>query len=323
MTNLKQAHIAIALALSCVFAPAALAQSKKGAATPAPEIKGKVAVMEPVGAANITQGNKRAVRGAISAYISRDGSGYEELDRSFMDKVREELGKQYESDMIDDSTAIEIGKQFGATHVAASEIFNEDGETILTIAIIDARSGKRNTGEDTFPTGNNQNLAERTRLLMSRLLGIPTDEQIKEKKEAEKQPKEKSSEGGGGFGKFMQGLGQGAGAVIALGGGSGGSGRSVKPLAGTVDDTAVRYEVSLVDDGRSVRVRFDAKSVNTRYNYILVTWELDGAANIRGAGEQTTRIKVNTIEDVILSVSNSGQSVNFGRFLVKKVNYAY
>jgi len=316
MPNLKQAHIAIALAISCISAPAVLAQSKKGRQPDAPAAipdsqKKIVAVLEPAGAANVTDMNKEIARGTLEDYISRSLE-YKVVDRSSTDQILEELGYQRQSGMIPDGDAKKLGQQLGADFVAVSRILKEGGQANITIAIINVESGVKKARNGFLKSDDNEAIADQFEKLAADLLGIKT------KAEEKAPPPEPPKKPNPLIPIITRVFEEPINDLKSVG--------SNTLLQGNVQGTRVRYEVRLDDDGVSVRVRFNAKGVDSKqtngHNHIHIKWALDGSANIKGADDQFISLQINTIRDVTLYARDPSQPVKLGRFLVKELGYA-
>lgn len=94
-------------------------------------------------------------------------------------------------------------------------------------------------------------------------------------------------------------------------------------LMGFVRSTRIKYEVRLMADGQTVRVRFDASGLgHDSWPYrTVITWELEDAVNVGHSGEQITAVGDDSIQDVTLKVINPGQPVKLGSFLAKKIEH--
>jgi len=349
MFKLKLGSVAAILLMTCLFAPVATAQSKKDkaqAAEPQPipeEQKKIVAVLEPVGGANVTKMNRTLARATLEDFISRSRE-YRVVDRSYTDQVMAELGYQRDSGMVNESDAKNIGKQLGADFVAVSEILKEEGEAHLTVAIVNVETGIKNVRSGFLETDSNKAISEELEELASRLLGVERRRDIQNKQEAARAAQdaemakeaEKSAKRGATLGKVAGASGRFLGAVLgtALVGdpnvfkddnagrpSAAGAPNAPAPqyLSGVVRDTRIKYEVCLMQDNsynQIVRVRFDAVGVGGA----AIQWELDGAVNVESPGGYTS-VDANSIRDVVLRIANPSYAVRLGRFLVKKVGY--
>jgi len=120
--------------------------------------KKSVAVLPPLAGKDIGETVKRAVRTAISDYISSSRRGHQVLDWRTTDAAYEEFCEK-RSSLLDAKGAMQIGKRLGAKYVCMAELNREAEYIYFECHLVNAETGKARTACERSQGTNNEDVS--------------------------------------------------------------------------------------------------------------------------------------------------------------------
>jgi len=270
-----------------------------------------VVVLEPTGNEAVSDANKKTARRFIEEVISETGT-HRVVDSGKADQISSDPSYQKVNGVFNDADVMDIGDQLRADLVFTSEILKEGGEIVITVSMMDVKTGKKNTRSDVADGEGTRQIRDLIDNLTPKLLGIESPQERETRIQAEKQEEAvrraeeariqaerqaeaarqaetaKQAEAKQKETAAKKGGGGGFGSLVTIGT------EILKPKLettlppiltgdvgaskGTVPGTVVTYDVVEVSEGTRVRIRFDNDSTRS-YSF---NWKMENSENLRG-----------------------------------------